>query len=689
MNRTKPLYIFPAVVVMRRSVAFRYACFDYLMTAYYDDTIAFVHLLVIMMGESNPYLGGAAPQAWGLVKAEIVQNLAGQPIRCRPGDYYYMLLINDNDEYKRSITLLGYLFGYGWLSARISHFSNLHERIRRQAGLSLMENRICVTNEPDQAVGYPAVGADQLGCSPWPVVSAFPIYNLSEPLLYNMKQSFSIGGPLLGLATSLVCSCNRALPEVFSKQQSYRIMVLLLECGVIQKYKQEEIATERALEEHEVVEHHIVNRVYEYEIELKISNFKENRALSGSLKKEAKDVLAQTGGTFLFKGPWLSGMDMFLTTNTSDIHHIMTKNFANYPRGHKFRNMLDILGDGISNTDGELWEFQRKTIMSLLKLPSFHSLYKKTIWNKVENGLLPVLDYVVKQGATMDLQEIFQRFTFDTICTLLFDHDPQSMSTEFPHIPCEKALSDMEEVIFQEYFKLSTALVREFKVQLGTSGDPNKFLRDNLLNLMLAGRDTTSVTLSWLFYLLGKNPIVEDKIREELQTKLETNTGKKWKDFILKESQNLVYLHGALCEVLRLYPAIPFQYKSPIKPDILPSGNQVDPESTIILCYYNMGRMKSIWGEDCMELKPERWVSATGEIIHQPSYKFPAFNVGPRTCLGKNISFFSMKIVAATIIHHYHVELVEGHPAVPSASFMLEIKHGLKVRLTKRRELKI
>ncbi|GJR75691.1 alkane hydroxylase MAH1-like protein [Tanacetum coccineum] len=193
------------------------------------------------------------------------------------------------------------------------------------------------------------------------------------------------------------------------------------------------------------------------------------------------------------------------------------------------------------------------------------------------------------------------------------------MSTELPRIPCEKALSDMEEVIFRRqatppsFWKLQKLLrignekkmsdawktidqfiYKEFKDQSGTSGDPNKFLRDVLLNLMLLGRDTTSVTLSWLFYLLGKNPIVEDKIREELQTKLETNTGIKWKDFISKESQNLVYLHGALCEVLRLYPAIPFQYKSPIKTDILPSGNQVDPDIIIILCYYSMGRIKSI-----------------------------------------------------------------------------------------------
>ncbi|GJT63000.1 alkane hydroxylase MAH1-like protein [Tanacetum coccineum] len=414
------------------------------------------------------------------------------------------------------------------------------------------------------------------------------------------------------------------------------------------------------------------------------------------------DVLAQSGGTFLFKGPWLSGMDMFLTINTSDIHHIMTKNFANYTRGHKFRNILDILGDGFSNTDGELWEFQRKTIMSLLKLPSFHSLYKMTIWHKVENGLFPVLEYVVKQGETVDLQEIFQRFTFDIICTLLFDHDPQSMSTEFPQIPCEKALSDMEEVVFRRlgtppsFWKLQKLLRIGSEKKMSDAWKTIDQFIYKCLSQKQVDFTNTGYELQDGYFKLStalvrefKDQSVEDKIREELQTKLVTNTGMKWKDFITKESQNLVYLHGALCEVLRLYPAIPFQYKSPIKPYILPSGNQVDPDSTIILCYYNMGRMKSIWGEDCMEFKPERWVSATGEIIHQPSYKFPAFNVGPRTCLGKDMSFFNMKIVATTIIHHYQVELVEGHPVVPSASMMLEIKHGLKVKLSKRCEVKI
>lgn len=87
----------------------------------------------------------------------------------------------------------------------------------------------------------------------------------------------------------------------------------------------------------------------------------------------------------------------------------------------------------------------RKTIMSIFKHPYFQILQENTTWKKVEDGLLPVLASVSTQGVEIDLQDIFLRFTFDTICKLLFDHDPQSMSLDFPYIPCETAMSDMEE----------------------------------------------------------------------------------------------------------------------------------------------------------------------------------------------------------------------------------------------------
>lgn len=99
---------------------------------------------------------------------------------------------------------------------------------------------------------------------------------------------------------------------------------------------------------------------------------------------------------------------------------------------------------------------------------------------------------------------------------------------------------------------------------------------------------------------------------------------------------------------------------------------------------YAMGRMESIWGDDCLEFKPERWISERGTIKHEPSYKFLAFNAGPRTCIGKEVAFMQVKAVAATIIHNYQVEVVEDHPIEPNVSVILYMKHGLKVRVNKR-----
>ncbi|KAK9059875.1 hypothetical protein SSX86_020579 [Deinandra increscens subsp. villosa] len=453
------------------------------------------------------------------------------------------------------------------------------------------------------------------------------------------------------------------------------------------------------------------------------------------------ELLSCTGGTVFLKGPSFANMDCICTSSPADIHYILSKNFSNYPKGHKFRKIFDILGDGVFNADGEIWEFQHRTLKSLLNHPTFHSLLKKNIWNKVEKGLLPVLDKNSRQGVETDLQDIFQRFAFDIICESIFGYDPKSMSLDFPYIPCEKVLSHVEEAVLvrhimparlwkwqqllgmksekklsnackivdqfiykciaekqkdssninyeslDENFDFLTALTREVKHQIVTSSDLDKFLRDILLSLIFAGRSTTSSTLSWFFYYLAKNSIAEDKIREEIETQLDKEISGKFNDMQELDFSKLVYLHGGLCEALRLTPSVPFQHKSPVQADMLPSGNKVGRNTSIILCFHTMGRMESIWGKDCLEFKPERWFAAGGGIKHQPSYKFPAFGGGPRSCLGKQMSFTQMKIVAATIIYHYRIELVEGYPVLPSDSIVLEMKNGLIVKLTKRSEV--
>ncbi|KAL7088295.1 hypothetical protein ACP275_13G119200 [Erythranthe tilingii] len=453
----------------------------------------------------------------------------------------------------------------------------------------------------------------------------------------------------------------------------------------------------------------------------------------------ATDILRESGGTFQFKFPAVFNMDMLVTCDPANIHHIFSRNFSNYPKGPEFRKIFEILGDGIFNADFELWELHRRTTLSFLNHTEFYSLLESSVWEKVETGLLPVLDdLIAKQGANnseVDLQDVFQRLTFDNICKLVLDYDPCSLSVDMPYIPSEKAFNDAIEALlyrhvlpesvwkllkwlelgkekklveawkaFDEFIyplipstfeggkrddhNMLASFRKAYEEKLSNNGlsttttTTRDFLRDTALSLMFAGRDTTSTCLTWLFWLIATNPSTETKILEEIETEF-----KKWRVFGVEESRRLIYLHGALCESLRLFPPVALEHKAPIEPDNLPSGEYVKSNAKVIVSFYSTGRMESVWGKDCLEFKPERWISASGGIKHEPSYKFPAFNAGPRTCLGKEMAFAQMKMVAATIIYRYKIELLEGggYPVVsPRDSIILQAKHGLKVRLSRR-----
>ncbi|XWS30504.1 hypothetical protein CRYUN_Cryun24cG0123300 [Craigia yunnanensis] len=236
----------------------------------------------------------------------------------------------------------------------------------------------------------------------------------------------------------------------------------------------------------------------------------------------------------------------------------------------------------------------------------------------------------------------------------------------------------------EEEFDLLTSFLVEDQGESGAFEQSNKFLRDTAANLMFAGIDSASGGLSWFFWIVATNPFVESNIVEEIKRNSSICKDKNMIFLSEEELNKFIYLHAVLCETLRLYPPIPANHKTAIQPDILPSGHPVDRGSRILISMYSMGRMEEIWGKDCLEFKPERWFSERGDIIYEPSYKFPAFGSGPRTCLGKDISFLQMKNVAIALLKNYQVEVVQGHTVVPRDSIALHVKYGLKVRIKKR-----
>ncbi|CAI8594556.1 unnamed protein product [Vicia faba] len=406
-----------------------------------------------------------------------------------------------------------------------------------------------------------------------------------------------------------------------------------------------------------------------------------------------KELKKRHRGTAEFLGPWFTNMNYLITSDPINVHHMMSKCFDNYVKGSEFRDIFEAFGDGIFVADSETWKYNRSLFHSVFKQRGFELFQEKIIQNKVERSLIPLLDHVQEQESVVDLQDVFNRFTFDNICSVILGCDPNCLSIEFPDVACEKAFDQIEECIFYRHATPKTFWMFQKLLQVGQEKKMTKaykefdqFIYANIESkreeLKRAGRDTITSALTWLFYLIATHPLVEAKILEEIKENFGAiDIGKK---LGVNEVKKLVYLHGAICEAVRLYPPIPFERKQAIKDDILPSGHLVNSGTIILFSLYSMGRFEETWGKDCLDFKPERWISERGGIVYEPSYKFFSFNAGPRTCLGKDLSFIQIKMVAVAILSNYSIQVVNGHIPIPNLSIVLLMKNGLKVRIRKR-----
>ena len=90
----------------------------------------------------------------------------------------------------------------------------------------------------------------------------------------------------------------------------------------------------------------------------------------------------------------------------------------------------------------------------------------------------------------------------------------------------------------------------------------DKYLREIILNFMFAGKDTSANTLSWFFYLLCKNPLIQEKIAQEvMDINISKGNDDNVDDFVTTITdatlEQMHYLHAAITETLRLYPVVP------------------------------------------------------------------------------------------------------------------------------------
>ncbi|XP_008804035.1 cytochrome P450 86A8-like [Phoenix dactylifera] len=423
-----------------------------------------------------------------------------------------------------------------------------------------------------------------------------------------------------------------------------------------------------------------------------------------------------------------------VTCDPRNLEHVLKTRFDNYPKGPTWHAVFcDLLGDGIFNSDGDTWLFQRKTAALEFTTRTLRVAMNRWVSRSIHHRLLPILRRAADTAgsASVDLQDLLLRLTFDNICGLAFGKDPETLSPGLPDNAFANAFDRATEAtlhrfIFPEFvWRLKkwiragsevtlsdsvshvdgylSAVIKNRKLELGGADGghhddllsrfmkkgtySDSFLQSVALNFILAGRDTSSVALSWFFWLVSTHPAVERRILLELATVLSDTRGADpaaWVSAPLgfEEVDRLMYLKAALSETLRLYPSVPEDSKHVVADDVLPDGTFVPAGSAITYSIYSAGRMKPVWGEDCMEFRPERWLSPDGKRFEaHDSFKFVAFNGGPRVCLGKDLAYLQMKSIAAAVLLRHRLAVAPGHRVEQKMSLTLFMKYGLRMNV--------
>ncbi|KAK1307858.1 Cytochrome P450 86A2 [Acorus calamus] len=450
------------------------------------------------------------------------------------------------------------------------------------------------------------------------------------------------------------------------------------------------------------------------------------------------DHLSRCGMTYqtcIFPVPFLAQKQglVTVTCDPKNLEHVLKNRFDNYPKGPTWQAVFhDLLGDGIFNSDGDTWLFQRKTAALEFTTRTLRHAMARWVTRAVSLRLCPMLESARVESRAVDLQDLLLRLTFDNICGLAFGKDPETLSPGLPENAFATAFDRATEATLHRFilpesvwrlkkwlrvglelnlrdgvqcveaYLSSVIHARKRELAEGHHYDDllsrfmkkgsysDAFLRHVALNFILAGRDTSSVALSWFFHLVIRHPRVEREILLELARVLARTRGAdhaRWvaEPLAFDEVDQLVYLKAALSETLRLYPSVPEDSKHVIADDVLPDGTFVPAGSSITYSIYSAGRMKSVWGEDCLEFKPERWLSADGTRFEtHESYRFVAFNGGPRVCLGKDLAYLQMKTIAASVLMRYRLAVAPGHRVEQKMSLTLFMKHGLMVDVQER-----
>ena len=190
-------------------------------------------------------------------------------------------------------------------------------------------------------------------------------------------------------------------------------------------------------------------------------------------------------------------------------------------------------------------------------------------------------------------------------------------------------------------------------------------LRDNLMTFIVAGHETTALTLSWALYLCAFDTDVQDTARAEAQTVLGDRAA------TADDIAALPYIRQIIDETLRLYPAGGFLSRTALADDVL-LGHQIKAGDTVMLPVYATHRHHDLW-DDPDAFRPSRF--ADPKAIDR--YAYLPFSDGPRICIGASFALQEAVIILATLLARFKFSAVPGRDPDPVMILTLRPEGGV------------
>ena len=425
--------------------------------------------------------------------------------------------------------------------------------------------------------------------------------------------------------------------------------------------------------------------------------------LMTKVRTNALELIPQAATEQRFISGKAAGQRWHMLMDPAMLAHVTETNYTNYPRSDLIKSVLrPAIGNGLFLSEGDRWLWQRRAAAPALGKrfiehlrPSIADTANRLCERLSETRPQPIDIYVEAIGATFDLvcQALFSdvdainRHAMEGAFSEYVSHSvgrsvlqaaglPKWISRILPsNRPAQKMHAALERII--EDRKANGPLQKpDMLDQLLAAQHPKTSalmdtidLRDNLLTFMIAGHDTTALTLAWALYLCAYDPAVQEQLRDEANAQL------SWINGTDVDPNALPLCSQVLSETLRLYPPAAISSRTAQADDMVGSLH-IAKGDLVLLPTYVLHRHKRYWN-DPDAFQPQRFTK--GKTLTPLTYM--PFGHGPRSCIGAQMATTELKIILSTLVSQFQFSLIPNRVPQPVLKLTLHPKDGIFLKV--------